>query len=121
MARIPLPDPVSVPWDPSAELLSVRLGEHRVLRFFAEDPKVAFPVAAYDTEITPSGDGLDVTVTARTILRELALFPDRLDPASSVDDMLLTLLPGESVTFRVTGSPDPAALVTRPVLRCVNE
>ncbi|MGW0587745.1 glycoside hydrolase family 2 protein [Streptosporangium sp. NPDC002607] len=121
VARVGLPDSVAVPGDPCAELLSVRLGEHRVLRFFVEDPRVAFPVAAYDTEVVPAAGGLDVTVTARTLLRELALFPDRLDPASWVDDMLLTLLPGESVTLHVTGSPDPAALVTRPVLRCVND
>ncbi|WP_436759867.1 glycosyl hydrolase 2 galactose-binding domain-containing protein [Streptosporangium sp. V21-05] len=122
VARIPLPDPVAVPADPPAELLSVRLDGHRALHFFAEDTRVAFPVAAYDTEVTPAGGGgLDVTVTARTLLRDLALFPDRLDPASSVDDMLLTLLPGESVTLHVTGSPDPAALAGRPVLRCVND
>lgn len=122
VARISLPDPVAVPRDPAAELLSVRLDGHRALRFFAEDPRVAFPAAAHETEVTPAkGGGLDVTVTARTLLRDLALFPDRLDPASSVDDMLITLLPGESVTLHVTGSPDPAALVTRPVLRCVND
>ena len=35
----------------------------------------------------------------------------------------MTLLPGESVTFTVTGTRnlDPAALTTRPVLRCVND
>lgn len=121
VARIPIPGGVATPGNPAAELMAVRLGEHRVLAFFAEDPEVDFPVAAYDTEVIPSGDGLDVTITARTVLRDLALFPDRLDPASSVDDMLLTLLPGESVTLHVTGSPDPAALVTRPVLRCVND
>ena len=57
------------------------------------------------------------------MLRDLALFPDRLDPAASVDEALVTLLPGESTTFTVaTDAPlDPAALTTRPVLRCVNE
>ncbi|MEU8384600.1 glycoside hydrolase family 2 protein [Streptosporangium sp. NPDC048865] len=121
VASVPLPDALAVPGDPSAELLSVRLDGLRTLHFFAEDTRVAFPAAACDTEVTPVEGGLDVTVTARTLLRDLALFPDRLDPASAVDDMLVTLLPGESVTFRVTGSPDPAALVTRPVLRCVND
>ncbi|WP_442806920.1 MULTISPECIES: hypothetical protein [unclassified Streptomyces] len=40
-------------------------------------------------------------MTARTLLRDRALFPDRLDPA---DEMLVTLLPGESTVFRVTGA-----------------
>nr|WP_260407925.1 glycoside hydrolase family 2 protein [Planomonospora venezuelensis] len=117
---VPLPDSVAVPGDPAAELLAVRLGGTRIVRFFAEDPRVAFPPAAYDAETAPVPGGLEVTVTARTVLRDLCLFPDRLDPASTVDDMLLTLLPGETATLRVTGSPDPEALVGHPVLRVVN-
>ncbi|MBG0832921.1 glycoside hydrolase family 2 protein [Planomonospora sp. ID67723] len=118
--RVPLPASVAVPRDPAAELLAVRLGDLRTVRFFAEDPQVAFPPAAYDAEAAPVPGGLEVTVTARTVLRDLCLFPDRLDPASEVDDMLLTLLPGETAAFRVTGSPDPEALVGHPVLRVVN-
>ncbi|MBG0827143.1 glycoside hydrolase family 2 protein [Planomonospora sp. ID67723] len=122
-AVVRLPAAVAAPGDPVAELIVARLDGERALRFFAEDTRVAFPAAAYDTEVTPSGDGLTVTVTARTVVRELALFPDRLDPAAVVDDMLVTLLPGESATFRVVTEHelDPAALVSRPVLRCVNE
>lgn len=62
-------------------------------------------------------------MTAHTLLRDLALFPDRLDPAARVDDMLLTLLPGETTVFRVTGArlDDPEALTRKPVLRCVND
>jgi len=73
--------------------------------------------------VRPTDDGYEVTVTARTILREPALFPDRLDPDAEVDDMLRTLLPGESATFRVTSRAplDPVLLTTYPVLRCVNE
>ena len=52
-----------------------------------------------------------VTVTARTILRDLALFPDRLDPAATVDNALVTLLPGESATFSVRSR---SARSTRP-------
>ncbi|GAA3030642.1 glycosyl hydrolase 2 galactose-binding domain-containing protein [Streptosporangium longisporum] len=123
VTTVPLPGAVAVPGDPASELLVARLGDRRAVSFFAEDTRVAFPAAAHRTEVTPVRGGLDVTVTAVTLLRELALFPDRLDPAASVDDMLVTLLPGESVTFHIaTGRDlDPAALVTRPVLRCVND
>ena len=38
---------------------------------------------------------------------ELALSPDRLDPAASVDAMLVTLLPGEQATFHVTTAQPP--------------
>lgn len=49
--------------------------------------------------------------------------PDRLDPAATVDDQLVTLLPGESAVFEITTGRelDTAALTRFPVLRCVNE
>ncbi len=52
-------------------------------------------------------------------LGELALFPDHLDPAASVDAML----PGEETIFHITTDQpfDPQTLTTYPVLRCVNE
>ena len=72
-------------------------------------------------EATP--EGTQVTVTAGTLLRDLTLFPDRLDPAAEVDEALVTLLPGESTTFTVTaaGPLDPSALAAPPVLRCAND
>lgn len=75
-----------------------------------------------DTVVEETEGGLRVSVTARTLVRELAIFPDRLDPGATVDDQLVTLLPGETAVFQVSGgSPDPGALVRHPVLRCVNE
>ncbi|MDA0632345.1 glycoside hydrolase family 2 protein [Nonomuraea sp. MCN248] len=123
VARVPLPPSVATPGDPSRELLSVRLGDERTLSFFAEDPAVAFPPAAYDISVDRVTGGYRVTVTARTILRDLVLFPDRLDSAASVDTMLVTLLPGETATFHITTSADLdlAVLTSPPVLRCVNE
>ncbi|GAA0691064.1 glycoside hydrolase family 2 protein [Kitasatospora atroaurantiaca] len=121
--RVPVPATVAVPSEPSAELLVVSLDGLRTVAFFAEDVAVDFPPARYEAHADPADGGYRVTVTARTVLRDLALFPDRLDPAASVDDMLVTLLPGESATFHVaTGRElDLSALVSPPVLRCVNE
>ncbi|MBG0823857.1 glycoside hydrolase family 2 protein [Planomonospora sp. ID91781] len=123
VVRMPLPEAVAVPGDPASEVLVAGLGGSRAVSFFAEDTAVALPEAAYDACAEPVEGGYRVTVTARTLLRELALFPDRLDPDASVDDMLVTLLPGESAVFHVaTGRElDPAALLALPVLRCVNE
>lgn len=114
------------PADRTRELLVARLGEVRTVEFYEEDTRLALPAARCDVRVTRSeGDAsaYRVEVTARTLLRDLALFPDRLDPAVEVDEMLVTLLPGESTVFRVTGAviEDPGALGTRPVLRCVND
>ncbi|HET9141825.1 glycosyl hydrolase 2 galactose-binding domain-containing protein [Actinophytocola sp.] len=121
--RLRLPDEVGRPDDPATELLTVSGGGATRHHFFAEDVALALPDPRYDTRITTTGTGLELTVTAGTLLRDLALFPDRLDPSSTVDDMMVTLLPGDSATFRVdTTEPlDPTALTAPPVLRCVND
>ncbi|WP_422774874.1 glycoside hydrolase family 2 protein [Plantactinospora sp. WMMC1484] len=122
----PLPAEVAAPDDPRAELLVADPGGdgERAFWFFAPDRDLAYPPAEYDATVEPTPDGvLRVRVTARTILRDLLLAPDRLDPAAEVDEALITLLPGESATFTVRSAAalDPAALTTRPVLRCVND
>ena len=64
-------------------------------------------------------------MTARTFVRDLTLFADRLDPTATVDQQLVTLLPGETVTLRVTGTalpaPDDPAWRTAPALRTAND
>jgi len=121
----PLPADVAVPDEPRAELLLADPGSAgaRAFWFFAEDRDLAYPPAEYDATVEPAPDGVRVRVTARTLLRDLVLAPDRLDPAAEVDEALVTLLPGESTTFTVRSGRalDPSALTTRPVLRCVND
>ncbi|HEU5111409.1 MAG TPA: glycoside hydrolase family 2 protein [Micromonosporaceae bacterium] len=134
--RVPLPPDVATADDPYAEMILAGTADGdptdeptgRAWWFFAEDRDLAVPPAAYDAAVEPGvgpdrADELRVTVTARTLLRDVVLYPDRLSPAAAVDRALVTLLPGESATFVVTGvaGVDPAALTTRPVLRCVND
>nr|WP_188188252.1 glycoside hydrolase family 2 protein [Nonomuraea sp. SYSU D8015] len=123
VTRVALPRSVALPDDPARELLVARLGAGRAIGFYAEDTAVAFPDAAYETHVERSPGGYRVTVTAAGLVRELAIFPDRLDPDASVDDQLVTLLPGESAVFHVTTAKelDAGALTSFPVLRCVNE
>jgi len=117
---VPLPADLATPDDPRSELL--RAGD-RAFWFFAEDRDIAYPPPEYDTAVEHTPGGVRLTVTARTVLRDLTVFPDRLDPAAVADDALVTLLPGESATFTIrTGATlDPGALATHPVLRCVND
>ncbi|BCJ70664.1 beta-mannosidase [Catellatospora sp. IY07-71] len=119
----PLPDGVALPEEPRSELLRAVAGEQQAWWFYAEDRDIDYPAARYEAKAEPVSGGYEVTVTAGTILRDLTLFPDRLDPAATVDQALVTLLPGESVTFKVASAVSlPAAnLAARPVLRCVND
>ncbi|KAB1931677.1 glycoside hydrolase family 2 protein [Micromonospora sp. ALFpr18c] len=120
-----LPAELARPDEARRELLVAEAGEsaERALWFFAEDRDVDWPAAAWDATVEPADDGQRVRVTARTVLRDLTLFPDRLDATAAVDNALVTLLPGESATFtvRADGVVDEAALTARPVLRCVND
>ncbi|NYI06848.1 glycoside hydrolase family 2 protein [Allostreptomyces psammosilenae] len=78
-------------------------GRPRALWFFLPDRDQALPRADLTTTVRPDGDQVRITVTARALLRDLALLADRVLPAAEVDTMLLTLLPGESATFTVRG------------------
>jgi beta-mannosidase len=111
------------PDDPRAEALVVDGDGHRAWWFFAEDRDIAYPTPRYDATVEPIDGGQRVTVTARTVLRDLTLFPDRLHPDARVDTALVTLMPGEAAQFTVRApvALDPGALTSRPVLRCVND
>jgi len=125
-----LDEALSQPGAPARELLVVDVDGVRSTWFWAEDRDLDYPPAAFDAEVAVGENEMHVTVTARSLLRDVSLFPDRLTvdgvpvgPEVTVDSLLVTLLPGESHTFTVHGaSPEHAdALCSAPVLRCVND
>lgn len=124
VAEVELPGDLAASPDPSRELLVVAAeGAAQALWFYAEDRELAYPAARYETDVRTEGRTVLVDLTAHTLLRDVVLQADRLDPGAEVDDAMLTLLPGESVTLRVrTSRPVPPDALTRPpVLRCVND
>lgn len=118
-----VPPALATPDDPAAEVLVVGEGEHRALWFFAEDKVAALSPPGLDARAERVADGYLVTVTAASLQRDVALLADKVAAGAVVDDMLCTLLAGESATFhvRATGDLDTAALVAPAVLRCANQ
>jgi beta-mannosidase len=116
---------VITPGDPRQELVQVEAAEAApAFWYFVEDTELILaPVAeAVQVDVAPRDGGYRVTVTARALAKDLALFPDRLDPSARVDSCLVTLVAGQSHTFEVTsGALDEVALTTEPVLRSVND
>ncbi|MEQ7007809.1 glycoside hydrolase family 2 protein [Actinopolymorpha sp. B17G11] len=98
-----IPADVATPVDAASEVLVVTAGDRRTTWYFAEDKDLAYPQPELDVEVVPNPSGTQVRVAARTFVRDLALFADRLDPAARVDDMLVTLLPGETHAFLIEG------------------
>ncbi len=118
---VPVPPGIARPDHPAGELVVAGCaGADRALWFFVEDVDLAVLQPEYEATVGAADGGLAVTVAAATLLRDVALFPDRLDPAADVDDALVTLLPGESARFTVRTrlAVDPATLTRPPVLRC---
>ena len=113
------------PADPRAELLSASAeGMTTAFGYFVEDTELVLADAdsAYQVEVAHAAGGCSVAVTASALVKDLALFPDRLDAAARVDTGLVTLLAGETHTFQVSGTGlDEVALTTGPVLRSVND
>ncbi|MFI8191682.1 glycoside hydrolase family 2 protein [Streptomyces sp. NPDC085946] len=97
-------------------------GGLRAVHFACADREFAYPAASYDVRVSADGDnGVLVTATADGLVRDLLLQADRLDAHARTDHGRVTLLPGESMTWRVTGWPQPDAEAARAALYSVNE
>lgn len=97
------------------EFLVADAGGLRALHFPAPDKDIPYPRPEFEVSVAPGA----VTVTARTLVRDLLLQADRLAPGARAGTGLVTLLPGERVTIGVDGWPDPDPAAARAALYCV--
>ncbi|MGY4856581.1 glycoside hydrolase family 2 protein [Cryobacterium sp. AP23] len=119
---VSLPAAVSDTADAAGELLRADLAGVRAHWFFTEPRDSALLVGTPQVHAERTASGYTVRVTVDTLTRDLALLVDKVDPDALVDDMLLTLLPGESTVFTVTSARDldPAAFQAAGVLQSTN-
>ena len=101
---IRLSDSLRVPGDARRELMRARSASSEAWWWFAEDVDLDLPRPQVNVDVTATAAGAQVVVEAGTLVKDLALFVDRLDATATVDNMLVTLLPGERATFTVTGA-----------------
>ncbi|AKN71967.1 beta-mannosidase [Streptomyces sp. PBH53] len=97
-------------------------GGLRALHFPVPDKDFAYPRPRFDVALEPvpgPGDRVDIVVSARTLVRDLLLQPDRLGPAAACDSGPQTLLPGERTRIRVHGCGTLTADDARAALFCV--
>jgi beta-mannosidase len=122
-ATIQLDPALATPDDAASELLEVTLGDQRALWFFAEYRDSRLEVPRLEVSAARVDAGYTVTVTATNLVRDITLLVDKLDDAARVDDQLITLLPGESVSFAVTSEAviEDAAWAAPTVLRSANQ
>ncbi len=116
-----LPESITKAGSETTEYIEVRGADGSAAYwYFVEDTSLQLAGDAYTASVAAVDGGYDVTVTATALAKDLALFPDRLDPAAKVDSCLITLSAGDSHTFHVTGAAAPAE-VGVPVLRSAND
>ncbi len=113
---------VATPTSAGTEFVVAEFGDERGLWFFAEFRDSSLPVAEIAAEARRIEGGVEVTVTAHNLVRELALLADVAAPDAEVDTMLVTLLPGERARFtiRTASDIDPARFLEPDVLRHAN-
>lgn len=113
--------------DPTAEYLVAEVaGDATGFWYFVEDTEIvlATATAALDVTVVSQDHGYVVTAVAASLVKDLTLFPDRLDPDARVDSGLVTLQSGQRHTFHVSSAVtdlDPGAWAGKPVLRSVND
>jgi beta-mannosidase len=113
-----LPIAVGQPGDRSHEFVVAESAESRVLWFFAPDRELKYPEPEFEAELK----GGELTVRAKVLLRDVVVAVDRVDAEATIDQNLVTILPGEVFTFRTQSKRELSKeeLVRRPVLQCAN-
>jgi beta-mannosidase len=120
---IALSEKLSKPDDPTAEIVVARLEDLTSVHTFVEDIELALEPDPIDVEVAGANDGYAVSVTAHSLARDVTLLVDQAAADASVDDALITLVAGQSWTFRVRTAAQnlEQALAGPPVLRTAND
>ncbi|MFD4960898.1 glycoside hydrolase family 2 protein [Microbacterium sp. NPDC058389] len=123
-ATVALPADVATAADATGELIVAGVDDVRGFWFFAEPRDSSLGTADVEVAAEAAESGTLVTLTARSLVRDLTLLVDKVDPDAVASDALITLLPGESTTLLVRHE-GPAlaasALSDARVLRTANE
>jgi len=131
VALLELSRQLRTPADPAGEVLIAELtderngpgGTVREVHCWVEDIDLRLDPNPVTVVVDTVDGGYRIIVTATSLVRDLTLLVDRLDPAASIDQALVTLPAGESVTLnvRTTVCGIEGALASRPVLRTAND
>lgn len=78
---------------------------------------------AIQASVQSVDSGYVLTLHARSYVRDAFCMVDKVDPEATIDNGMLTLLPGESVSWHITSQKDcdANAFIAHNVLRCAND
>ncbi|GAA1876769.1 glycoside hydrolase family 2 protein [Lapillicoccus jejuensis] len=120
---VTLPRAVVTDVSPYDELLVATAPGARTVHWFAEPKDLALVDGWAEAVAEPEAGGCSVRVTAASVQRDVCLLVDKVDPDATVDDGMVTVLPGETHVFHVRGAvgADPTELTSARVLRSANQ
>lgn len=121
--KLKLDDKLSKVSSPENHLLRVSFSSGRALHFFSDYKYSQLVKPSFQSSLKKTATGLTLTITAHNLIRDLTLMIDKLDPEASVNQALVTLLPGESTSFEVATKLDLSLseLTSETVLRSANQ
>jgi beta-mannosidase len=105
------------------EFVVASTGDHRSFWWFAEARDSTLPAAEMDATATRVDGGVEVRITAKSVIRDLAVLADVVSSDAQADRTLITLLPGEEAVVRIsTDWPgDARRFVESDVIRTMND
>jgi beta-mannosidase len=109
--------------DKSNEFLIVDSDLDRSLLFLVDDSKLQYQPSKFELSLAKTSTGVDVTIHAKNLLREMCLFADRIDENAEASDQVVTLLEGEAATVRITTKKPElfTEQALKAVIRAANE
>ena len=117
-----LADIISNPVDPTNEYIAVRSRESSAEQFFQPDKFLKYSEPEFQTHLIREQDLYHLTIKAQSLMRDVILYADHLDPQIECSDQKFTLIPDESktITFNSKKNISIDSLTTRPILMCAN-
>lgn len=90
--------------------------------WFQPDKEIDYPEAEFNSTLDHTDGVSRLHIEAKTLIRDLCFFPDRLDPRAEISDQMVTLLPGDRATFQLQHLENAAleALCAPPVMQTTN-
>ncbi|OZG68588.1 glycoside hydrolase family 2 protein [Bifidobacterium eulemuris] len=121
-----LDDAVAGFGDPANELIVAECADGSISRAVFNPAEVidqSLDPAPLEAVVETTADGYDLTVTARSYARDVFCMVDKVDADARIDGGMVTLLPGETVTWHIRAAKGlvPEAFIAANVLRCAND
>ena len=101
---VQVPAELSNPIQLSSSVLVATFAGARKLFFFAEYKDSELESPNLELDLASTANGYQLKVTANNLVRDLVVMIDKLAPAASVNQGLISLLPGETALFEIQTS-----------------